>query len=86
MTVHGNVGEGWGDMAKCDMTDGSGVRQGTGRETGGVSAKNGVCGLCLQGGLGHLSPPISFPPQPWAHSQGWLEGVKGSGIDLGNNR
>lgn len=88
MTVHGNVGEGWGDMAKCDMTDGSGVRQGTGRETGG--------GVCQEWGLWVVPPgrawppiplpPISFPPQPWAHSQGWLEWVKGSGIDLGNNR
>lgn len=74
MTVHGNVGEGWGDMAKCDMTDGSGVRQGTGRETGGgCLPRMGFVGCASREGLATYPPTISFPPQPWAHSQGWLE-------------
>lgn len=49
VTVHGNVGEGWADMAKCDVTDGSGVRQGI---------------ACQKWGLWVVSPGRAWPPFP----------------------
>lgn len=72
-------------MAKWDVTDASGVRRGTGKETG-----QGFCQVWLswvvapREGLGKPFP-VSFPPQPWARSQGWPRWAKDSGTELGTN-